>query len=57
MLSIAQGKGKGNEKKPVYKIIWVTPPDPVKIMTAFGQVYAEANGLKFLGVEKEEAKK
>ena len=44
-------------KKPVYKIIWVTPPDPVKIMTAFGQVYAEANGLKFLWVEKEEAKK
>lgn len=45
------------KKMPEYKIIWVTPPDPVKIMTAFGQIYAEAHGLKFLGVEKEEEPK
>lgn len=37
-------------KKPEYKIIWVTPPDPVKLGTIMGEIYARGRGLKFVGL-------
>lgn len=37
-------------KKPEYKIIWVTPPDPVKLGTIMGEIYARNRGLEFVGL-------
>ena len=53
---VTQGKGKGNEKKPEYKIIWVTPPDPVKLGTIMGEIYARGRGLEFVGLVPNEKK-
>lgn len=39
-------------KKPEYKIIWTAPPDPEKIMEAFGRVWCEAHDMEFVGVYK-----
>ena len=39
-------------KKPEYKIIWVTPPDPVKL----GKIYARGRGLEFVGLVPNEKK-
>lgn len=50
VLIVARKKGKGNEKKPEYKIIWVTPPDPVKLGTIMGEIYARGRGLEFVGL-------
>ena len=33
-----------------YKIIWVTPPDPVKLGTIMGEIYARGRGLEFVGL-------
>lgn len=37
-------------KKPEYKIIWVTTPDPVKLGTIMGEIYARNRGLEFVGL-------
>ena len=41
---------KAMRKKPEYKIIWVTPPDPVKLGTIMGEIYARGRGLEFVGL-------
>lgn len=53
---LAQGKGKGNgeETKIEYRVIWVSPPDPVKIMTEFGKIWSREHGLEFDGVYTKE---
>lgn len=56
VLIVARKKGKGNEKKPEYKIIWVTPPDPVKLGTIIGEIYARGRGLEFVGLLPNEKK-
>ena len=43
-------------KKPEYKIIWVTPPDPVKLGTIIGEIYARGRGLEFVGLVPNEKK-
>lgn len=43
-------KEKAMRKKPEYKIIWVTPPDPVKLGTIMGEIYARGRGLEFVGL-------
>jgi hypothetical protein len=43
-------------KKPEYKIIWVTPPDPVKLGTIMGEIYARGRGLEFVGLVPNEKK-
>ena len=47
-------------KKPEYKIIWVTPPDPVLQGTITTEIYARGRGLEFVGLvpnEKEVEKR
>ena len=47
-------------KKPEYKIIWVTPPDPVKLGTLMGEIDARGRGREFVGLvpnEKEVEKR
>ena len=41
---------------PEYKIIWVTPPDPVKLGTIMGEIYARGRGLEFVGLVPNEKK-
>lgn len=43
-------------KKPEYKIIWVTPPDPVKLGKIMGEIYARGRGLEFVGLVPNEKK-
>ena len=43
-------------KKPEYKIIWVTPPDPLKLGTIMGEIYARGRGLEFVGLVPNEKK-
>ena len=41
-------------KKIEYRVIWVSPPDPVKIMTEFGKIWSREHGLEFDGVYTKE---
>lgn len=43
-------------KKPEYKIIWVAPPDPEKLGTIMGEIYARGRGLEFVGLVPNEKK-
>ena len=43
-------------KKQEYKIIWVTPPDPVKQGTIMGESDARGRGLEFVGLVPNEKK-
>lgn len=42
------------KRKIEYRVIWEGTPDPVKIMTEFGKIWAKQNGLKFEGVYTKE---
>lgn len=42
------------KRKIEYRVIWVSPPDPVKIMTEFGKIWSRKHGLEFDGVYTKE---
>lgn len=42
------------KRKIEYRVIWVSPPDPVKIMTEFGKIWSREHGLEFDGVYTKE---
>lgn len=44
-------------KQPEYKIVWTAPPDPVKILKAFGEIYARQVGMELEGVYNEKGEK
>lgn len=43
-------------KKAEHKIIWVAPPDPVKLGTIIGEIYARGRWLEFVGLVTNEKK-
>lgn len=42
------------KRKIEYRVIWVSPPDPVKIMAEFGKIWSREHGLEFDGVYTKE---
>lgn len=43
-------------KKAEHKIIWVTHPGPVKLVTIMSDIYARNRGLEFVGLVPNEKK-